>query len=60
MYLLMREKEIERLVVPLIYTFIGCFLYVPCLEVKPETLVYREDTLSNQLSYLARVPMDLE
>ena len=38
-----RERERERetpVCVPLIYTFIGCFFYVPWLGIKPVTLVY--------------------
>ena len=43
------ERNID-FVVPLIYAFTGCFLYVPWLETEPVTLVYQ----GNQLSYLAR------
>ena len=40
-----REEERERFVVPLIYAFIGWYLYVPCPEIKPTTLA---DALTNR------------
>lgn len=30
-----------------IYAFIVCFLYVPWMEIKPETLVYQDNALTN-------------
>ena len=41
------ERERERLVVPLIYAFIGCFLYVPWLEIEATALVFQDDALTN-------------
>ena len=52
-YLLIWERGERQSVVPLIYAFIGCFLYVAWLEIEPATLVYRDDTLY-QLRYPAR------
>ena len=42
-----RERERERFVFPLIYVFIGWFLYVPCPEIEPVTLEYGDDALTN-------------
>ena len=33
--------------VPFIYVFIGCFLYLPWPKVKPTTLVYWDNSLTN-------------
>ena len=48
-----REKEIERerFVVPLIYAFIGWLWYVPWLDIKPTTLVDRDDALTNWVTW---------
>ena len=40
-----RDKHL--FVVPLIYSFIDWFLYVPCLGIKPAILVYQDSTLTN-------------
>ena len=42
-----RERERHQFVVPLIYSFIGWFLYVPWLGIEPATLVYWDDALTN-------------
>ena len=42
-----RERERERFVVPLIYTAIGWFLYVPWPGIELATLAYWEDVLTN-------------
>ena len=42
-----RERERDRFVASLMYAFIGCFLYVPWLEIEPPTLVYQDDSLIN-------------
>ena len=48
-YLLFWEKEREKqwFVFPLIYAFIGWFLYVPWLGIEPPKLMYWDDTLAN-------------
>ena len=44
-----REKERNnRYVVPLLYSFIGWFLYVPWPGIEPTTLVYLDNTLPGQ------------
>ena len=40
-------REKERIVGPLIYAFIGWFLYVPWPGIELATLVYGEGTLTN-------------
>ena len=35
------------------YTFIGCFLYVPWLEIEPTTLAYQKDALTNWATWPA-------
>ena len=42
-----RESERHQLVVPLIYAFIGCFLYVPWPGIEPATLAYQDDALTD-------------
>ena len=44
---LLRGRERARFVVPLIYAFIGCFLCVLYVGIKPATLVYWDDALTN-------------
>ena len=41
-----RERHWERFV-PLFYAFIFCFLYVPWPKIKPATLAYQDDALTN-------------
>ena len=41
------EWERHRFVGPLIYAFIGWFLYVPWLGIEPATLGYGDDSLTN-------------
>ena len=41
------EREKHQFVVPLIHAFTGGFLYVPCPGIKPTTLVYGDDALTN-------------
>ena len=41
-----REREVN-FIVPLIYIFIGWFLYVPWPKIKPATLAYQGDVLTN-------------
>lgn len=43
----LKEGGRERSVVPLIYAFIGCLLYVPCPGVKLATLAYWGNTPAN-------------
>ena len=43
----MRERE--WFVVPPIYAFSGCFLYVPWQGIEPATLVYPDDALTTEL-----------
>ena len=45
--LIFREKEKHWYAVPPIYAFIVCFLYVPWLDIKPATLAYRDNALTN-------------
>ena len=45
------EREKHGFVVPLIYAFISCLLYVPRPAIKPASLANRDN---NHLSYLAR------
>ena len=42
-----KEKEKHWFVVPLIYAFIGWFLNVPWLGIKPTTLMYQDDTVTS-------------
>ena len=45
-----RERERERktsIAVPLIYAFIGCFLYVSWLGIEPATMAYGDNSLTN-------------
>ena len=42
-----RERQKHRFVIPLIYSFIGWFLCVPWPGVKPTTLAYQDDALTN-------------
>ena len=42
-----KQREKHRFVVPLIYAFIGWFLYVPWFGIEPTTLAYRDDALTN-------------
>ena len=37
------QREKHQFVVPLIYTSIGCFLYVPQVGLEPTTLAYQDD-----------------
>ena len=46
------EKEKHQFVVSPIYAFIGWFLYVPWPEIKPTTLTYRKDALTNWATHL--------
>ena len=39
-----RDREKYWFVVLPMYAFIGCFLYVPWLEIEPSTLAYQDDT----------------
>ena len=41
------DREKHWFVVPLIYAFVGWFLYVPWLEMELATLVYGDNVLSN-------------
>ena len=41
------ETDRHRFVVPLVYVFIGCFLYVPWPGIEPVTLAYGDDALTN-------------
>ena len=50
--LLIWERQRQWFVVPLIYAYIGWFVYVPCLGVKPATFIYRDDI--RRLCYRAR------
>lgn len=34
------RRKGERFVIPCVYVFIGCFLYVSCSEIEPAALVY--------------------
>ena len=43
----LRNREKDQFVVPLIYALIGCFFYVPWLVIKPTTLMYWDDALTN-------------
>ena len=43
--LLMRERGKHQFIVPLVYAFIGWFLYVPRLGIESTTLVYQDHTL---------------
>ena len=45
--ILSRERGKERFVIPLIYAFIGWFLYVSWPGIEPTTLAYRDDALTN-------------
>ena len=40
-------REEHQFVVPLIYAFFGWFLYMPWPGIKPTTLAYRDDALTN-------------
>ena len=42
-----RLREKYRFVVLLFHSFIGCFLYVPWPRIKPATLAYWDDALTN-------------
>ena len=44
------KREKHRFVVPLIYAFIGWFLYVPWLVIKPATLMYLDGALLSKLA----------
>ena len=41
-----REREKHQFAVPLIYAFIGWFLYVPWLDVEPTTSAYRVEAIN--------------
>lgn len=43
-----REREKHIFVVPLIYSFIGCILCEPWLEIKPATLSFGDDAFTNE------------
>ena len=43
-----KEREKHRFVVPLIYAFTGCFLYVSWPETEPTTWAFREDALPTE------------
>ena len=59
-YLLIWQRQRQRTWIcgPLIYAFIGWFLYVPWLGIEPAILVYQDDN-STQLSYSARALLPL-
>ena len=42
-----RGREKHWFVIPLIYAFMGCFLYVPWLGIESTTLLYQDDTLTS-------------
>ena len=49
-YLLILEGKGEKetsICFPLIYTFIGCFLYVPWPGIEPASVVYSDNALTN-------------
>ena len=56
--MLEKEREWERekhwFVVPLIYSFVGWFLYVPWPGIEPTTVAHWDNALTNWASYLAR------
>ena len=45
--LILRKREKHWFVVPLIYAFIGWLPYVPWPGIKPATLMYQDDALTN-------------
>ena len=49
-YWFVSERENHQCVVPLIYVFIGWFLFVPWLGIEPTTLVYWDYALTTKLS----------
>ena len=51
-----REREKHRFAVPLIYAFIGWFLYVPSVGIEPTILAYRNNTLT-KLSGKGKSPL---
>ena len=45
-----RERENHRSVVLLFYAFIGCFLYVPRLGIKPTTLMHQDNAVTKWIT----------